>query len=123
MKRPIFIRESDDLLTALAQEREARGMTCEELDHKLGVTRGHSNKMENGTKPWGRLCFRMTAIVGWALEYYGLRLVLMPADMAESLMLEADVRSNRRPYFPRGGGKAPDTVTEMAVITSWLQPK
>lgn len=94
---PIIIREQDDLLRALECERRRRGLSTDEVDHYVGLTRGQTCKTENGGKRWGRGSFRMTPTIGWLLEFFGFRLVLMRAEEADLLIQGAQCRDLRKP--------------------------
>lgn len=115
---PIIVREHDDLLRVLEKERIRRKLTAEEVDHRVGLTRGQTTKTENGGKPWGRGSFRMTPTIGWLLEFFGFRLLLVKAEQAEALIEQAQIADHRKPSRRAG----PEIVT-MAVTTTWSRPR
>ncbi len=74
------IHSEGDMREALRQRRLTLRLTQEEVEHRIGLTRGHLGKVENGDKRWGKKPFSMTATLEWMLECYGLRLVLVEAS-------------------------------------------
>lgn len=114
MTAPIIIREHDDLLRALESERQRRGLTTEEVDHYVGLTRGQTCKTENGGKRWGRGSFRMTPTIGWLLEFFGYRLVLMPTAQADGLIADAQLRDLRKPQR-----RASSQAQVLSMVMTW----
>lgn len=96
---PIVVHSRADIASILRSHRIAQGMTCEELDARAGFSDRYVTKMEHGDAPQGRKGFhlreprsaddggdiRTSFMADVWLETMGLRLVLMPADVAERI--------------------------------------
>lgn len=91
------IESNTDLNELMKQIRLVRGETHEDVEHRVGLTRGHLGKIENGEKTWGKQIINMTPTADWLLEAYGLRLLLVDHDTAEALA-EPVVKLIARPH-------------------------
>lgn len=105
-----MITSSDEFRAAIKARREELGLTGEQLDAIVGLTRGHVGKIEHGDKPWGKRAFRMegapqmTASIDWILDALGLALVLVPRDHVQRLTEAAHTPEPKRSaYTPRSG--------------------
>lgn len=103
--QPVIVHSRADIASLLRAHRIASGMTCEQFDALAGWSDRYVTKLEHGDKPSckqgvfitppssdspdaatafsGNVATSFMAEV-W-LETAGLRLVLMPADMAERI--------------------------------------
>lgn len=107
------IRNEDEMREALRRRRRQLALTQEEAEHRIGLTRGHLGKVENGNRRWGKRPFSMTYTLECMLSLYGLRLVLVEGDdeiidlldrlARERIGRPAIVASSRRPRCPNTG--------------------
>ena len=94
IRQPIIVHSRADIASLLRAHRMARGWTCHEHDHRAGFHDGYTAKLEHGDAKQGRQGFRIDPATDrlsvshcaevW-LETLGVRMVLMPADMAEAI--------------------------------------
>ncbi len=117
-----------DMALALADRRRDIGQLQEEVEHLVGLTHGHLGKIEAGGKAWGKKPFRirssqaesespqspasMTPTLFWLLQHYGLRLVLMDEETAETL--ESNVGISATTHTER------DSRREMPLMQSMI---
>lgn len=85
LAQAVIVHSRADIAPILADQRRALGMTCEALDAKAGFSDRYTAKLEHGDKPQGRQGFHISMMAEVWLEALGLRLVLMPAAMAEAI--------------------------------------
>jgi hypothetical protein len=101
---PRLITCTEDLVEALRERREALGITHLEMDAKVGLTQGHTSKVEVPDAEWGKRPFQMLVTVDWMLKAIGLSLVIMRSDEADKLLdLE---RGTHRQARRSGRGKS-----------------
>lgn len=83
---PVFVVTNRmDMAGALASIRRARGMTCEQLDAHAGFSDRYTAKLEHSDKPSGRKALHLSAMGEVWIEALGYRLMLVPAEMVDSL--------------------------------------
>lgn len=83
--KPRHVTCTEDLVEALRERRKALGITHLEMDAKVGLTEGHTSKVEVPDAEWGKRPFQMLTTVDWMLKAVGLSLVIMTTDQAQEL--------------------------------------
>lgn len=87
-RAPVLVTSTTDIATTLRGDREALGMSGEELDAVIGWPDRYAAKVENPRKKWGRTLFRIEPMADYWLKGLNRALVLMDRDQAEQLMRE-----------------------------------
>jgi hypothetical protein len=85
-RAPVIVTSATDIATTLRGDREALGMSGEELDAVIGWPDRYAAKVENPRKKWGRTLFRIEPMADYWLKGLNRSLVLMDRDQAEQLM-------------------------------------
>ena len=104
---PVRITQELDLIAAVKARREALGWSHLETDAKVGLTEGHTGKIEGWDKPWGKRAFTLTPSMQWMLDALGLALVLVPKAMAEELTTRTHATDTVSSYQRRDGVHQP----------------
>lgn len=86
MRPPIVISSAADIPALLRAEREALGMTGEDLDAHIGWCDRYTAKCESPDKKWGKTVFRIERCADDWLAGLGRALVLLDRVQAENLM-------------------------------------
>lgn len=88
LRPPVIITASTDLAAVLRGDREALGLSGEDLDARIGWSDRYTAKLESGHKSWGRQVFRMERTADEWLLGLNRALVLMDRDEAQRLVLQ-----------------------------------
>lgn len=82
---PTIVTCTDDFVEVMKRRRKELGITHLEMDAKVGLTQGHTSKIEVPDAEWGKRPFQMLMTVNWMLEALGLQLVVMRSDEAREI--------------------------------------
>lgn len=86
---PVIVSSRTDFATTLRGDREALGLSGEELDEIVGWPDRYTAKVENPDKKrWGRTVFRMEPMADWWLKGLNRSLLLVDTDVAEQMVRE-----------------------------------
>jgi hypothetical protein len=86
MRHPVIVKSSDQVATVLRGDREALGLTGEELDARIGWADRYTAKAENPSAKWGKHLIRIEDMAEYWLISLNRSLVLMDRDHAETLV-------------------------------------
>lgn len=84
--KPRYVTCTEDLIEALKDRRIELGITHLDMDANVGLTQGHTSKVEVPDAEWGKRPFQMLITVGWMMQALGLSLVVMRSDEADALI-------------------------------------
>lgn len=87
MGQVVLVTSSTDIADLLRREREARGVTGEVFDDRIGWPDRYTAKVENHALRWGKTIIKMRPHADLWLEGLGLALVVM--ERAEALQRAA----------------------------------
>lgn len=83
--KPVLITSTEVFTETFRRRRQELGLTHLDVDDIVGITDGHTSKIEAPTKPYGKRPFNMTFVADWLLQGVGLALVIMDRDEALEL--------------------------------------
>lgn len=84
----MIVTSATDIATVLRGDREALGMSGEQLDEIIGWPDRYSAKVENPKRRWGRTLFRIEPMADYWLKGLNRALILMDHDKAEQIVKE-----------------------------------
>jgi hypothetical protein len=136
---PVIVHERGQIAALLAARRAALGLTCEELDARVGFSDRYAAKLEHPSRPQGRQGFhfywpsealpgggiRCTGMAELWLQGLGLRLVLVDeatADRIGAVPAPAQVepvhgtRANTRHHADRRHAKGKPAAMSMSQV-------
>ncbi len=85
---PVIVTSATDIATVLRGDREALGMSGEQLDEVIGWPDRYSAKVENPKRKWGRTLFRIEPMADYWLKGLNRALILVDRDEAERMIQE-----------------------------------
>lgn len=100
MRRPILLESMTDIAAELRRDREALGLTGEDLDARIGWSDRYTAKVENPDAAWGKKVFRVHRCADDWLAGLGRCLVIMDRLEAERLIAAHATASDPTTYRP-----------------------
>lgn len=88
MRPPVIVTSATDIATVLRGDREALGMSGEQLDEVIGWPDRYAAKVENPRKRWGKTLFRIQPMGDFWLKGLNRSLVLMDSELADKIVRE-----------------------------------
>ena len=105
--KPRIVTKAQDIIGAATEARQAKGWTHGDADDYAGLAHGHTSKLEGFDRIWGKAGVYFGFPIYCLLQAVGLRVVVMPIEMAEALCATAGENTTRDVTLLRRGGNTP----------------